>query len=106
MKRFLAIILTAVFATQIACITLCIHTHVVDGRIVTHAHPYSNTQHQHSDTSIAAFSHVLHSLFASQPNQSSISAFFVFLAEINIYTTEVVSLSVAHILADRAPPVR
>lgn len=105
MKRLFAIILTIIFTSYIACITFCVHTHIVNGQLVTHTHPYSNQQHQHSDSSIVAFCHILQSVFTATQLQGLAPADYILLSEINPYISTGNPYSFTAILATRAPPV-
>lgn len=58
-RKTAASILLAVFAQFICVNTFCLHTHVNDGSVVTHSHPYlPSANHSHSGsqlTGIALF---------------------------------------------------
>ena len=51
-KRIISACLLALFVSYVANTTLFIHTHIVDGQLVTHSHPYrgapDNPGHGHS----------------------------------------------------------
>lgn len=48
-RKIAASMLLAVFALFVSADTLCLHTHVSDGAIVTHSHPYlPSAHHSHS----------------------------------------------------------
>lgn len=105
MHRLLSIMLTALFVCQTVCITLCIHTHEVDGKLITHSHPYSGTSHQHSDSSFAAFGSIQHSLFAASQQQNIPDARFYLIAVVDSFVD--IAYTPIHIAsqASRAPPV-
>lgn len=87
-----------------ACITFCVHTHVVDGVLVTHTHPYSSQQHQHSPASIIAFGTLQHSLFVAAPLPTIAAVQYIFLAEICPEVSEGNPYSLVTFSTTRAPP--
>lgn len=104
MKRFLSILLTSLFMCYMACTMLCTHSHIVDGRVVTHTHPYSQEGHQHSGASFSAFGSVHLSPFEGK-QQTGISNAMYLLYEIraNANDTRTASLHIAPQTL-RAPP--
>lgn len=53
-RKIAASILLAVFAQFICANALCLHTHVSDGSVVTHSHPYlPSANHSHSGSQLA-----------------------------------------------------
>lgn len=46
------------FLSYQAGTTLFTHAHVIDGRVITHSHPYNSQAHSHSDAQIFALGHV------------------------------------------------
>ncbi|MDR2533550.1 MAG: hypothetical protein LBC81_02045 [Tannerellaceae bacterium] len=55
-KRIISACLLAVFVSYVANTTLFVHTHIVDGQLVTHSHPYRGAPdspgHGHSSTQL------------------------------------------------------
>ena len=40
--------MTLLMVGYLACLSLCLHTHVVDSKVITHSHPYKTSSHTHS----------------------------------------------------------
>lgn len=57
-KAHIAAFLTILMVGYFASITLCLHTHEVDGVVVMHSHPYQSSSHTHSNAQINLFSHL------------------------------------------------
>jgi hypothetical protein len=61
-KLILAVFLLALFTSYTAGITLFTHIHVVDGRAITHSHPYKGTPnnpgHGHSTAQFQLIAHL------------------------------------------------
>lgn len=51
----LPVALLALFLSYYAGISLFAHTHVVNGTMIVHSHPYSGNTHSHNTTQILAF---------------------------------------------------
>lgn len=62
-KHLYAVALLLLFLNYVGGITLFPHTHVIDGKIITHSHPYASGSsghpgHTHSAMAIAAISNL------------------------------------------------
>ncbi len=55
-KTFIARALLVLFIFYYASSTLFIHSHIIDGEVITHSHPYSSTSHTHTGASIELIS--------------------------------------------------
>ena len=47
-QHFVGVVMTMIMVSYLACLSLCLHTHVVDSKIITHSHPYKTSSHTHS----------------------------------------------------------
>ena len=47
-QRFVGVFMTLLMVSYLACLSLCLHTHVVDNKVFTHSHPYKTSSHTHS----------------------------------------------------------
>ena len=47
-QHFVGVFMTLLMVSYLACLSLCLHTHVVDSKIITHSHPYKTSSHTHS----------------------------------------------------------
>ena len=34
--------------SYVACLSLCLHTHIIDSKVITHSHLYKTSSHTHS----------------------------------------------------------
>lgn len=55
-KNIVKYLLLLLFAGYCGGVTLFIHSHKVEGREVTHSHPYSSPDHQHSNAALQVIS--------------------------------------------------
>ena len=51
-KQYLGIILTLLIASYFVCLSQCLHTHIVDSKLITHSHPYKTASHTHSGAEV------------------------------------------------------
>ena len=51
-QRFVGVFMTLLMVGYLACLLLCLHTHVVDNKVFTHSHPYRTSSHTHSGVEI------------------------------------------------------
>ena len=47
-QHFVGVFMTLLMVSYLACLSLCLHTHVVDNKVFTHSHPYKTSSHTHS----------------------------------------------------------
>ena len=47
-KYFVGVFLTMLMVSYVACLSLCLHTHIIDSKVITHSHPYKTSSHTHS----------------------------------------------------------
>ena len=47
-QHFVGVFMTLLMVSYLACLSLCLHTHVVDSKVITHSHPYKTSSHTHS----------------------------------------------------------
>lgn len=105
--RILAASLLALFIAFFCGSHLCVHTHIVDGRLVAHSHPYlPSGHHSHSGAGITAISFINNALNSAikSGDAISVSAFISYVAKLFWADTASNSTS-AHIhFSLRAPP--
>lgn len=58
MSRLLSVFMLILFLSYQASTTLFTHAHDIDGRVITHSHPYNSEAHSHSDAQVFALNHV------------------------------------------------
>lgn len=106
-RKIAVSILLAVFALFVSADTLCLHTHVTDGGIVTHSHPYlPSSHHTHTSAQFAGIALVNALLFNDSGCSTTIS-FSDTLSELTISpTTLLVKPIPAHLSGypRRGPP--
>lgn len=51
-KAIGAVLLLALLMTYKVAVTMFVHTHNVDGAMVAHSHPFTNSNHSHSSSQI------------------------------------------------------
>lgn len=77
MLTILRIALVALFLSYYGSVTLFPHTHLVDGGVVTHSHPYApSSSHTHTQAALQLIAHLGWVVFLV-----AITASFLFIAE-------------------------
>ncbi|MBQ9077786.1 MAG: hypothetical protein IJY31_08105 [Muribaculaceae bacterium] len=56
-RIYLPVVLLVMFLSYHAGISLFAHTHVVNGALIVHSHPFAKNTHNHSDSQVVAFNH-------------------------------------------------
>ena len=51
-QHFVGVFMTLLMVSYLACLSLCLHTHIVDNKVFTHSHPYKTSSHTHSGVEI------------------------------------------------------
>lgn len=57
---FLPVAFLAVFLSYYAGISLFAHTHIVNGAVIVHSHPFAKSSHDHSEAQVLAFNQTGH----------------------------------------------
>ncbi|GEM_PF-2237235 len=103
MWKRLAIIFLIAFAIQIVNKALCYHTHIIDGRLYSHAHPGSqDTQHSEYELSFYAQLQVLN---ASEIPDLLSDVILIFNRKIEAKHSSLLVNTVSGTRQGRAPPV-
>ncbi|MDR1897880.1 MAG: hypothetical protein LBR10_13930 [Prevotellaceae bacterium] len=80
-RHIVAAFLMMLFVSYLASITMFVHTHIVDGQIITHSHPYCGTPdnpgHSHTAAQFLTIAHLSNLLMTG----ASIFVFACFLAK-------------------------
>ncbi len=82
MKKILRYILPLVYILYAGCISMCYHTHVVDGVRIVHSHPFSDdAQHSHTEAELSLINDIAGSTFTDfVPSGLVLSLFVILLA--------------------------
>ena len=104
-QHFVGVFMTLLMVSYLACLSLCLHTHVVDSKIITHSHPYKTSSHTHSGIEfvlLKTFSDF--STTISDDNADIIPYFALFCEFFASYSLHVESFLLT-LSSLRAPPV-
>lgn len=97
--------MTILMVSYLACLSLCLHTHVVDSKVITHSHPYKTTSHTHSGTEIVLFDSLSNIETLNLDNDVDFAPAFTLFCELFIlYHSHIESFYLA-LSSLRAPPV-
>lgn len=97
---FLAVLMVSYFA----CLSLCLHTHVVDSKVITHAHPYKSTSHTHSGAEIILIKNFTSFKALIPAENISLKPYFAQISEVNTLVSLVVEQYHLTQASLRAPP--
>lgn len=97
---FLAVLMVSYFA----CLSLCLHTHVVDSKVITHAHPYKSTSHTHSGAEIILIQQFSSFKALISTENVSLKPFFAKISEINCFVSLIFEPYHLTLTSLRAPP--
>lgn len=103
-QRFVGVFMALLMVSYFACLSLCLHTHVVDSKVVTHAHPYKSSSHTHSGAEI-----ILLKQFASfkaliPAENVSTEPYFAQISEVNTFISLIFEPHYLTLTSLRAPP--
>ena len=103
-KHFVGAFLTVLMVSYFACLSLCLHTHVVDSKVVTHAHPYKSSSHTHSGAEIILLKQFA-SFKALIPTENvSTEPYFAQISEVNTFISLIFEPHYLTLTSLRAPP--
>lgn len=84
-KYLVGAFLTMLMVSYFACLSLCLHTHVIDSKVVTHAHPYKSSSHTHSGAEIVLIQQFTSFKALISTENVSLKPFFSKISEINCF---------------------
>ncbi|MDR0604130.1 MAG: hypothetical protein LBG80_07505 [Bacteroidales bacterium] len=99
-KCLLAVFLLVVFCGYMVSITCFTHSHIVNGQLVTHSHPYKGTPYnpEHTHTATQLISIALLSYFVT------LGATFV--GFVHIFSCRIITLKIFQTFFDKQPQIR
>jgi hypothetical protein len=104
-KSISAVFLLMLFLSYWQICVFCTHTHTVDGKPVTHAHPFPKSPHQHSANDYALIDNLTH--YNTLPDiiaDSSVRVFRQLLDNITAFIPEKIYRREPVYRSLRAPP--
>ena len=103
-QRFVGVFMTLLMVSYLACLSLCLHTHVVDSKVITHSHPYKTSSHTHSGVEIVLLKTLSDFTVLMSDENPDIKPYFSLICEVNsLVSLHVEPFYLAH-LSLRAPP--
>lgn len=97
-------LLTLLFCYKIA-VTMFVHTHVVDGTMVAHSHPFTNSNHNHSASQVFAIG-LLSTFNSDEPIVATETKAYYNIVDKILVSKNIVPAENTHLkgLSLRAPP--
>ena len=90
--------------SYVACLSLCLHTHIIDSKVITHSHPYKTSSHTHSGIEFVLLKSLFDFLALISDQNLDITYYFALFCEILIpYSAHVESFFLT-LASFRAPP--
>lgn len=103
-QHFVGVFMTLLMVSYLACLSLCLHTHVVDNKVFTHSHPYKTSSHTHSGVEIVLLKTLSDFTVLMSDENPDIKLYFSLICEVNsLVSLHVGPFYLAH-LSLRAPP--
>ena len=103
-QQFVGVFMTLLMVSYLACLSLCLHTHVVDNKVFTHSHPYKTSSHSHSGVEIILLKSLSNFTALISDENVDVKPYFSLICEINsLVSLHVEPFYLAH-LSLRAPP--
>ncbi len=103
-QRFVGVFMALLMVSYLACLSLCLHTHVVDNKVFTHSHPYKTTSHSHSGVEIVLLKLLSDFTALISDENVDVKPYFSLICEVNsLVSLHVEPFYLAH-LSLRAPP--
>ena len=103
-QQFVGVFMTLLMVSYLACLSLCLHTHVVDSKVITHSHPYKTSSHTHSGVEIVLIKSLSDFTALTSDENADITPYFSLICEVNsLVSLHVEPFYLAH-LSLRAPP--
>jgi hypothetical protein len=103
-QQFVGVFMTLLMVSYLACLSLCLHTHVVDNKVFTHSHPYKTSSHSHSGVEIVLLKSLSNFTALISDENVDVKPYFSLICEINsLVSLHVEPFYLAH-LSLRAPP--
>lgn len=105
-NQILGIFLLLSFIAYNSGSTLFEHSHIIDGRKITHSHPYqSDTNHEHSESSLLVLSLISNCVIAITIAIFAFQCFLIITATYQVLNEKIRLISDKLYLQLRAPPV-
>ena len=103
-QHFVGVFMTLLMVSYLACLSLCLHTHVVDSKVITHSHPYKTSSHTHSGIEIVLLKSLSDFTVLMSDENPDIKPYFSLICEVNsLVSLHAEPFYLAH-LSLRAPP--
>ena len=103
-QHFVGVFMTLLMVSYLACLSLCLHTHVVDSKVITHSHPYKTSSHSHSGVEITLLKSLSDFSTLLSDENSDITPCFALLCEFSASYSVHVESFLLTLSSLRAPP--
>ena len=103
-QRFVGVFMTLLMVSYLACLSLCLHTHVVDNKVFTHSHPYKTSSHTHSGVEVVLLKSLSNFTALVSDENVDVKPYFSLICEINSLVSLHVEPFYLALLSLRAPP--
>jgi len=103
-QHFVGVFMTLLMVSYLACLSLCLHTHVVDSKVITHSHPYKTSSHSHSGVEIILLKSLSDSTALISDENADITPYFSLFCEIFTPSSLHVESFFLTLSSLRAPP--
>ena len=104
-QHFVGVFMTLLMVGYLACLSLCLHTHVVDSKVITHSHPYKTSSHTHSGIEFVLLKSLSDFTALISDENADITPYFALLGEYFTPSSLHVESFFLTLSSLRAPPV-
>jgi hypothetical protein len=104
-KYFVGVFLTMLMVSYVACLSLCLHTHIIDSKVITHSHPYKTSSHTHSGIEFVLLKSLSDFTALTSDENADVTPYFSLFCE--FLTSSSLHVESFHLTLSslRAPPV-
>ena len=103
-QQFVGVFMTLLMVSYLACLSLCLHTHVVDNKVFTHSHPYKTSSHTHSGVEVVLLKSLSNFTALVSDENPDVKPYFSLICEVNSLISLHVEPFYLALLSLRAPP--
>ena len=104
-QHFVGVFMTLLMVSYLACLSLCLHTHVVDSKVITHSHPYKTSSHTHSGIEFVLLKSLSDFTALISDENPDITPYFAYFCEFITPSSLHVESFFLTLSSLRAPPV-
>ena len=104
-QYIVGVFMTLLMVGYLACLSLCLHTHIVDSKVITHSHPYKTSSHTHSGIEFVLLKSLSDFSAVVADENADITPYFALFCEIITPSSAHIESFFLTLASLRAPPL-